>query len=99
MYFDKASSLIPFVSNPFFSVCYLYSRINCYCYKVLYFSGFTSEFRGKSGKVEDLITIAVDSTVKVTNREEWIRDKWNKRRGFIKIHIQEELNSEVNPEK
>jgi hypothetical protein len=38
-------------------------------------------------KVEDLITIAVDSTVKVTNRGEWIRDKWKKRRGFIKIHV------------
>jgi DDE family transposase len=40
-------------------------------------------------KVEDLITIAVDSTgIKVTNREEWIRDKWKKkRRGFIKIHV------------
>jgi hypothetical protein len=38
-------------------------------------------------KVEDLITIAVDSTVKVTNRGEWIRYKWNKRRGFIKIHV------------
>ena len=37
MYFDKASSLLPFVSNPFSSVCYLYSRrINCYCYNVLY---------------------------------------------------------------
>jgi DDE family transposase len=39
-------------------------------------------------KVEDVITIAVDSTgIKVTNRGEWIRDKWNKRRGFIKIHV------------
>jgi hypothetical protein len=39
-------------------------------------------------KVEDLITIAVDSTgIKVTNRGEWIRDKWKKRRGFIKIHV------------
>jgi len=47
-----------------------------------------TEFRGKSGKVEDLITIAVDSTgIKVTNRGEWIRDKWKKRRGFIKIHV------------
>ncbi len=37
---------------------------------------------------EDTITIAVDSTgIKVTNRGEWIRDKWNKRRGFIKIHV------------
>ena len=39
-------------------------------------------------KVEDVITIAVDSTgIKVTNRGEWIRDKWKKRRGFIKIHV------------
>jgi hypothetical protein len=40
-------------------------------------------------KVEDIITtIAVDSTgIKVTNRGEWIRDKWKKRRGFIKIHV------------
>lgn len=38
---------------------------------------------------EDTITIAVDSTgIKVTNRGEWIRDKWNRsRRGFIKIHV------------
>src|SRR6478672_12999069 len=42
---------------------------------------------------KDPITIAVDSTgIKVTNRGEWIREKWNnnsdnKRRGFIKIHI------------
>src|ERR1051326_6844621 len=39
-------------------------------------------------KVEDVITIAVDYTgIKVTNRGEWIRDKWKKRRGFIKIHV------------
>lgn len=46
---------------------------------------------------KDIITIAVDSTgIKVTNRGEWIREKWNnnnnnnnnkKRRGFIKIHV------------
>ena len=36
----------------------------------------------------DVITIAVDSTgIKVTNRGEWIRDKWKKRRYFIKIHL------------
>jgi hypothetical protein len=38
-------------------------------------------------KIEDVITIAVDSTVNVTNRGEWIRDKWKKRRGFIKIQV------------
>jgi hypothetical protein len=25
--------------------------------------------------------------IKVTNRREWIRDKWKKRKGFIKIHL------------
>ena len=44
---------------------------------------------------KDPITIAVDSTgIKVTNRGEWIREKWNnnndnynkKMRGFIKIY-------------
>jgi hypothetical protein len=37
------------------------------------------------------IVMAVDSTgIKVTNRGEWMRDKWKKkriRRGFIKIHV------------
>jgi len=47
----------------------------------------------KTNLEKDPITIAVDSTgIKVTNRGEWIREKWNnnsnnKRRGFIKIHI------------
>jgi DDE family transposase len=37
---------------------------------------------------EGILTIAVDSTgIKVTNRAEWIRDKWKERRGFIKIHV------------
>ena len=39
----------------------------------------------------DDIVIAVDSTgIKVTNRGEWILDKWKnkrKRKGFIKIHV------------
>lgn len=36
----------------------------------------------------DVIVIAVDSTgIKVTNRGEWIRDKWKQRRGFVKIHV------------
>jgi hypothetical protein len=40
---------------------------------------------------KDNIVIAVDSTgIKVTNREEWILDKWKnkrKKKGFIKIHV------------
>ena len=39
--------------------------------------------------LNEQITIAVDSTgIKVTNRGEWIKEKWLKeRRGFINIHI------------
>jgi hypothetical protein len=36
----------------------------------------------------DDIVIAVDSTgIKVANRGEWMRDKWNRRRWFLKIHV------------
>ena len=32
--------------------------------------------------------LAIDSTgIKVTERGEWMRDKWHKRRGFIKAHV------------
>ena len=39
------------------------------------------------------IVIAIDSTgIKVTNRGQWLRDKWNTRKkerkkGYLKIHI------------
>jgi hypothetical protein len=37
---------------------------------------------------DDNFVIAIDSTgVKVTNREEWIRHKWDVKRGYLKIHI------------
>ncbi len=36
----------------------------------------------------DNFVIAIDSTgIKVTNRGEWIRHKWNVKRGYLKIHI------------
>jgi len=36
----------------------------------------------------DNFVIAIDATgVKVTNRGEWIRHKWNVKRGYLKIHI------------
>lgn len=36
----------------------------------------------------DYFVIAIDSTgVKVTNRGEWIRHKWNIKRGYLKIHV------------
>ena len=38
--------------------------------------------------VGDDIVIALDSTgIKVANRGEWMRHKWNVRRGYLKIHV------------
>ena len=37
---------------------------------------------------DDYFIIAIDYTgVKVTNRGEWIRHKWNVKRGYLKIHL------------
>ena len=44
----------------------------------------------KSKEFEDeYIVIAIDSTgIKVTNRGQWMKDKWNvKKKGYLKIHI------------
>ena len=36
----------------------------------------------------DYLIIAIDSTgIKVTNRGQWMRDKWGIRKGYLKIHI------------
>src|SRR3954447_295086 len=40
------------------------------------------------------IIIAIDSTgIKVTNRGQWIRDEWNIRKGYLKIHIAVDIKS------
>jgi hypothetical protein len=37
---------------------------------------------------DDYLIIAIDSTgIKVTNRGQWIRDKWSIRKGYLKIHV------------
>jgi hypothetical protein len=37
---------------------------------------------------DEYIVIAIDSTgIKITNRCQWIRDKWNIRKGYLKIHV------------
>ena len=42
----------------------------------------------KSTLHDDYFVIAIDSTgIKVTNRGEWIRHKWNVNRGYLKIHV------------
>ena len=40
------------------------------------------------------IIIAIDGPgIKVTNRGQWIRDKWNIRKGYLKIHIAVDVKS------
>ena len=42
----------------------------------------------KSNLFDDYFIIAIDSTgIKVSNRGEWIRHKWNVKRGYLKIHV------------
>src|SRR5574339_966984 len=42
----------------------------------------------KSSLYDDYFVIAIDSTgIKVTDRGEWIRHKWNVKRGYLKIHL------------
>jgi Transposase DDE domain len=42
----------------------------------------------KSSVHDDNFVIAIDSTgIKVSNRGEWIRHKWNVKRGYLKIHV------------
>ena len=56
---------------------------------------------------DDDIVIAIDSTgIKVTNRGQWLRDKWNiRKKGYLKIHVavnvktKEILSLEVTDEK
>lgn len=48
----------------------------------------------KSNLHDDNFVIAIDVTgVKVTNRGEWIRHKWNVKRGYLKIHVAVDIKS------
>ena len=49
----------------------------------------------KESTKDDYIIIAIDSTgIKVTNRGQWLRDKWNiKKKGYLKIHIAVDIKS------
>ena len=49
----------------------------------------------KESTKDDYIIIAIDSTgIKVTNRGQWLRDKWNiRKKGYLKIHIAVDIKS------
>ncbi len=45
---------------------------------------------------DDYFVIAIDSTgIKVSNRGEWIRHKWNVKRGYLKIHIAVDIKKRI----
>ena len=47
---------------------------------------------------DDNFVIAIDSTgIKVSNRGEWIRHKWNVKRGYLKIHVAVDIKKKKNP--
>ena len=44
-------------------------------------------------RIENLV-IAIDSSgIKVTNRGEWLREKWKVHRGWLKVHIAVDVNT------
>src|SRR3954447_24264097 len=48
----------------------------------------------KESTKDNYTIIAIDSTgIKVTNRGQWIRDKWDIRKGYLKIHIAVDIKS------
>jgi hypothetical protein len=50
---------------------------------------------GNKESKDDYVIIAIDSTgIKVTNRGQWLRDKWNiRKKGYLKIHIAVDVKS------
>jgi hypothetical protein len=44
--------------------------------------------------MQQSIVIAIDNTgIKVTNRDQWIRYKWNIRKGYLKIQVAVDFKS------
>ena len=47
-----------------------------------------SSDNNESSLRDDYFVIAIDSTgIKVSNRGEWIKHRWNVKRGYLKIHV------------
>jgi len=62
-----------------------YSRI---CRRINRLNITISDDDKSSLQHDDYFVIAIDSTgIKVSNRGEWIRHKWNVKRGYLKIHV------------
>jgi hypothetical protein len=71
-----ATNTVPSISD--------YSRI---CRRINRLNIMISDI-DKSSLHDDYFVIAIDSTgIKVSNRGEWIRNRWNVKRGYLKIHV------------
>jgi IS5 family transposase len=75
---QHASDTLPSIPD-YSRIC---RRINILDIKINY------DDEDKTSLHDDNFVIAVDSTgIKVTNRGEWVRHKWNVKRGYLKIHV------------
>ena len=73
---EHASSTLPSIPD-YSRICRRINRLNISISDV-----------DKSSLHDDYFVIAIDSTgIKVSNRGEWIRHKWNVKRGYLKIHV------------
>jgi IS5 family transposase len=73
---EHASSTLPSIPD-YSRICRRINRLN-----------ITISDVDKSSLHDDYFVIAIDSTgIKVSNRGEWIRHKWNVKRGYLKIHV------------
>jgi hypothetical protein len=65
----------------------LWRRVRAIDYTISQQAESENEDKNEDKNETDII-VAIDSTgMKVSNREEWMREKWKKRRGWIKVHI------------
>jgi hypothetical protein len=74
---EHASDTLPSIPD--------YSRI---CRRINKLNIKICDENDKSNLHDDNFVVAIDATgIKVTNRGEWIKHKWNVKRGYLKIHV------------
>ena len=80
---EHASDTLPSIPD--------YSRI---CRRINKLNIKICDENDKSNLHDDNFVVAIDTTgIKVTNRGEWIRHKWNVKRGYLKIHVVVDIKS------
>jgi hypothetical protein len=81
-YYKEIISIIPGLKSADYTT--LWRRIRATEFELEQFAVTESESEDES----EGVTAAIDAPgMKVTDRGEWMREKWKKRRGWIKVHI------------